>query len=213
MICHTDPHLKSDLVRSIIYEANARVQDPVGGCHRIMLRLNHQLRQEQSKLAQVLEQLRIRRREVSNMYNNHQTMMNNQFQEQKPYQDIGQQRICRSQVRNICNDRHPRMNNQSQEQQQHQDIVEAESSRSPVSSNTTNPHPMMNNHIQEQQQYNDIIQEESVGACEAKEPPVRVISDKEQMVPVDSTDATLMLLSGGSFCFQYPYFQCRFVLF
>ncbi|XP_010262241.1 PREDICTED: LOB domain-containing protein 22 [Nelumbo nucifera] len=51
------PRQRDDAMRSIIYQANARAKDPVGGCLRIVRRLNQQIDRETMELKLVLRQL------------------------------------------------------------------------------------------------------------------------------------------------------------
>ncbi|EHA8591496.1 receptor-like serine/threonine-protein kinase ALE2 [Cocos nucifera] len=54
-----DPLQRTEAMRSIIFQSNARAHDPVGGCYRIILELERQLEQDSAELALVLRQLAI----------------------------------------------------------------------------------------------------------------------------------------------------------
>ncbi|XP_050216260.1 protein LATERAL ORGAN BOUNDARIES-like [Mercurialis annua] len=48
---------RRDAVVSMVYQANARARDPVGGCQRILVQLNEQIRQSEMELQSVMSQI------------------------------------------------------------------------------------------------------------------------------------------------------------
>lgn len=83
IIRNLTPCQKSEAMKSMIYQANARAQDPVGGCYRMIVILSRQLRHAESELALVLQQLDMCRSQANvnvndplmNIYNNHPMMI------------------------------------------------------------------------------------------------------------------------------------------
>ncbi|KAG0465416.1 hypothetical protein HPP92_019580 [Vanilla planifolia] len=52
-----EPHRRSEAMRSIIFQSNVRAHDPVGGCYRIILDLQHQVESVYSELQHVTGQI------------------------------------------------------------------------------------------------------------------------------------------------------------
>ncbi|KAI0524255.1 hypothetical protein KFK09_003620 [Dendrobium nobile] len=59
-----EPHLHKEAMASIIFQANARARDPVGGCYRIILQLQHQHEALSSELQHVLNQISLYRAQI-----------------------------------------------------------------------------------------------------------------------------------------------------
>nr|XP_029117257.1 uncharacterized protein LOC105038825 [Elaeis guineensis] len=69
MIHHIDPRHRPDAMRSIIFQSNARAQDPVGGCYRIIRDFECQLQRDNAELALIHRQLAFCRARARNQAN------------------------------------------------------------------------------------------------------------------------------------------------
>ncbi|GFP85692.1 LOB domain-containing protein 22 [Phtheirospermum japonicum] len=57
IVRHLDPAAKDHAMRTIIFQSDARAADPVGGCHRIIRELEHQISLAKAELDVVLHHL------------------------------------------------------------------------------------------------------------------------------------------------------------
>ncbi|KAG0493883.1 hypothetical protein HPP92_004877 [Vanilla planifolia] len=64
IIDKVEPEQRQDAMRSIIFQSNARAQDPVGGCYRIILDLQHHIDVALAELQYVKHQIDIFRAQV-----------------------------------------------------------------------------------------------------------------------------------------------------